>query len=58
MTEQEAYDKGYKQGYSDRIEMERALRAEDCISRKGIIEKAYQEHKSKKVWINHMQILV
>lgn len=30
MTEQEAYDKGYKQGYADRIEMERVLRVEDC----------------------------
>ena len=34
MTEQESYDKGYKQGYTDRIEMEKALRVEDCISRK------------------------
>ena len=31
MTEQEAYNKGYKQGYADRIEMEKALRVEDCI---------------------------
>ena len=35
-TEQEAYDKGYKQGYADRIEMERALRVEDCISRSDV----------------------
>lgn len=36
MTEQEAYDKGYKQGYADRIEMEKALRVEDCISREAL----------------------
>lgn len=35
-TEQEAYDKGYKQGYADRIEMEKALRVEDCISREAV----------------------
>ena len=33
MTEQETYNKGYKQGYADRIEMEKTLRVEDCISR-------------------------
>ena len=37
MTEQEAYDKGYKQGYADRIEMEKALRVKDCISRNSVI---------------------
>ena len=37
MTEQEAYDKGYKQGYADRIEMEKALRSDDCISRQAVI---------------------
>lgn len=39
MTEQEAYDKGYKQGYADRIEMERALRVDDCISREDATNK-------------------
>lgn len=36
MIEQEAYDKGYKQGYADRIEMEKALRVKDCISREAV----------------------
>ena len=36
MTEQEAYNKGYKQGYADRIEMEKALRVDDCISREAV----------------------
>ena len=39
MTEQEAYDKGYKQGYADRIEMERVLRVKDCISREDVKER-------------------
>ena len=42
MIEQEAYDKGYKQGYADRIEMEKALRVEDCISREAVLNAMYE----------------
>ena len=47
-TEQEAYDKGYKQGYADRIEMEKALRVEDCISIKDAINAIYGLHTGGK----------
>ena len=63
MTEQEAYDKGYKQGYADRIEMERALIVDDCVDfeytineRDNTIEFRFSDGTTKKANIGNSSV--